>query len=251
MLLTTNAKLDKSSRAAAAYLLRGLTLAPHGLSGHNVCPGSSVGCRASCNLWFAGQRVSPQARNAAVRDTRWFFRDPETFKEELHRDIIRVQRSAYRKGLTPLIRLNMASDLDWTSVIAAHPDIQFFDYTKIRSRFRAYLAGTLPANYRLTFSRHEKHSETEIAGFLREGGNVAQVFDVLYNPQWKKFGALPETVEIDGESFPVIDGDVHDVRLPEVDGTGVIVGLRLKGTNAAKSRARKSQFATAPEEVYA
>lgn len=243
MLLTSNAKLAKSFGPAAAYYIRGLTLAPHKLSGHCVCPGSSVGCRASCNLWFAGQRTSPQARNAAVRDTRWLFRDPDTFKEELHREIQRVRASSKRKKLIPLIRLNVASDLDWTPIIAAWPDVQFYDYTKVRSRFKSYLAGDLPGNYSLTFSQHEKHDEAMIGGFLRDGGNVAQVFNVLYNPQWKKFGELPETVTIDGDEFPVIDGDKHDVRLPEIDGSGVVVGLRLKGTNAAKSRARATGFA--------
>jgi hypothetical protein len=32
--------------------------------------------------------------------------------------------------------------------------------------------------------------------------------------------------------------------LPELDGSGVIVGLRLKGTNAAKHQARLSGFAS-------
>jgi hypothetical protein len=54
-LLRTNAKLAKNRGPAAGYAISGLTLAPHGLSGHQVCAGSSVGCRASCNLWFSGQ----------------------------------------------------------------------------------------------------------------------------------------------------------------------------------------------------
>ena len=51
-LLSTNAKLQKTTGDAANYLVAGLTLAPHGLSGHQVCEGSSTGCRAACNLWF-------------------------------------------------------------------------------------------------------------------------------------------------------------------------------------------------------
>ena len=103
--------------------------------------------------------------------------------------------------------------------------------------------GKLPDNYQLTFSRHEKHHHATIASFLNRGGNVAQVFDVLYNPQWKKFGQLPKTVRVSGRHYRVVDGDVHDCRLRHIDGEGVIVGLRLKGTNAAKSRARANGFA--------
>ncbi len=68
-LLRTNAKLVKTSGNVSRYLITGLTLAPHGLSGHQVCAGRSVGCAAACNLWFAGQRVTPQARNRAIVDT--------------------------------------------------------------------------------------------------------------------------------------------------------------------------------------
>ncbi|WP_261342708.1 hypothetical protein [Posidoniimonas corsicana] len=41
----------------------------------------------------------------------------------------------------------------------------------------------------------------------------------------------------------MIDADKHDVRLPSVDGWGVVCGLRLKGTNAAKARGRATGFA--------
>ena len=86
------------------------------------------------------------------------------------------------------------------------------EFVKIRSRFRRYLAGELPNNYALTFSRHEKHHHATIWSFLRRGGNVAQVFDVPYHPQSGKYGKLPESIRLHGESFPVIDGDLHDRR---------------------------------------
>lgn len=243
MLLRTNAKLKKSEGKAAAFLVTGLTLAPHSLSGRNVCKGSSAGCRAACNLWFSGQRVTPQARNRATEDTKWLFESPEGFIRQLHRDIAQHVRRAEMAQLVPLIRLNVASDLDWTEVIARWPHVAFFDYTKVRSRFRAFLNGQLPSNYSLTFSRNESHSESELLEFLKCGGNVAQVFDVPYHPQSNTIGELPEKISIAGTEFRVVDGDTHDVRLPSVDGSGVIIGLRLKGTNAAKTRARVSGFA--------
>ena len=110
------------------------------------------------------------------------------------------------------------------------------------------LAGKLPGNYALTFSRHEKHHGATIRSYLRRGGNVAQVFDVDYYPAVGRVGDLPATVRVHGQEFAVVDGDKHDVRLPTVDGRGVIIGLRLKGTNAAKSRARQNGFATGGDQ---
>ena len=118
--------------------------------------------------------------------------------------------------------MNVASDLEWFDVIDRWPDVQFYDYTKIRARFDRYLAGKLPANYALTFSRHEKHHSATIRSYLNRGGNVAQVFDVDYYPAVGRIGALPKSVTIHGKRFRVVDGDKHDVRLPTVDGRGVV-----------------------------
>ncbi len=235
MLLATNAKLQKSTKESERYLLAGLTLAPHSLSGFDVCKGASDGCRTSCNMWFSGLRVTPQARYRAVGLTRWFMEDRDSFLKQLNRDIAKHIRRAEQAQLTPVIRLNMGSDLDWLDVIRHWPCLQFIDYTKIRSRFESYLCGQLPSNYHLTFSRHEKHKESLLKKFLNSGGNVAQVFSA---------DGLPDKHSVGGQIFPVISGDNHDVRLPELDGSGVIIGLRLKGTNASKHHARLSGFAT-------
>lgn len=243
MLLRTNAKLRKATKQTAKFLLSGLTLAPHSVSGHNVCPGSSEGCRDSCNMLFSGLRVTPQARFAAIAQTLWLVNERESFFAQLNRDIGNQLRRAEKSRMVPLIRLNMASDLDWTELIEKWPAVQFFDYTKIRSRFEKYLNGGLPQNYHLTFSRHEKHSEGLLASFLSRGGNITQVYDVAYNGARGTFGPLPEFEEVGGLRVPVIDGDKHDVRLPQIDGSGVIVGLRVKGTNSAKLAARESGFA--------
>ena len=141
-LLRTNAKLVKTSGNAPAYRITGLTLAPHGLSGHQVCAGRSTGCAAACNLWFAGQRVTPK-REIVRLSILALFADRETLRcpaKSGHRQLCPLGRS---RQLTPLIRLNVASDLEWFDVIDRWPDVQFYDYTKIRSRFARYLSGKL------------------------------------------------------------------------------------------------------------
>jgi hypothetical protein len=188
--------------------------------------------------------VTPAARNRAITDTRDLFADRQAFLERLNRDIANHVQRARRDQLIPLVRLNVASDLDWVDVVEQWPDVQFYDYTKIRLRYRRYFAGELPGNHSLTFSRHERHHHATIGSFLSRGGNVAQVFDVDYYPAVGRIGDLPESAKVNGRLYRVVDGDKHDIRLPIVDGRGVIIGLRLKGTNAAKSRARQNGFAS-------
>lgn len=242
-LLSTNAKLEKTAGGAADYLAAGLTLAPASLSGQNVCRASTAGCRSACLAHFSGQRVTPGARAKALRDTLRFFDDRAGFLADLDRDIVSHVRRAERLGLTPIIRLNVGSDLDWLETIGKWSGVQFYDYTKVQSRYRRFLAGELPSNYAITFSASERTTDEQLRDILSSGGNVATVFNVAYNGQRKIFGALPQSLELAGGSFPVVDGDLHDIRLPALDGRGVIIGLRLKGTNAAKAGARAHLFA--------
>ena len=271
-LLRTNAKLEKNFGRAADYLVAGLTLAPNRLARLTrddiaaldilreysatasalddvarmitVCQWATSGCIGACNLWFSGQRVTPQARACAVRETKALFTDPAAFYDRLRHDIGNHIRSAERKRLRPLVRLNVASDLDWRDIIAEYDGAcLFYDYTKSVARMREYLRGALPANYHLTFSHSERTHKRTTGSILARGGNVAAVIDTPYHPQSGAIGPLPTLMRFGGVDYPVIDGDKHDVCLPWIDGVGVVRGLRLKGTNAAKDRARKSGFA--------
>jgi hypothetical protein len=82
-----------------------------------------------------------------------------------------------------------------------------------------YLAGKLPANYSLTFSR-DTHNERLAERFLSQGGNVAVVFGEDRPTAWR--------------GFQVIDGDRHDIRTPAMDGRGVVIGLTPKGAKAKR-----------------
>lgn len=63
----------------------------------------------------------------------------------------------------------------------------------------------------------------------------------------KKFGYLPQTVTIRGKEYNVVDGDLHDIRTPDFDGRGNIIGLRLKGMNKTRKIAIQSGFAVTYE----
>lgn len=56
--------------------------------------------------------------------------------------------------------------------------------------------------------------------WLDRDGNVADAFNVPYNPQTKCYGLLPDRFRVDGKTSEGIDGDRHDVHIPELDGCG-------------------------------
>ena len=53
----------------------------------------------------------------------------------------------------------------------------------------------------------------------------------------KQYGQLPIAHKYAGQWRDVVDGDTHDIRIPEFDGNGNIVGLRFKfnGQHASDS----------------
>lgn len=229
-LTTENAKTSKGE--SLGYLTGILYLAPSDLSGRNVCPHASEGCRAAC-LFSAGMGAFSNVQDARVNKTLAFFANPKGFIEDLANDIKALIRKAAREGLEPCIRLNGTSDLPWenlggevgVNLMRRFPQIRFYDYTKNPSRVRAFLEGRFPSNYSLTFSRSECNGEAALE-LAKAGANVAVVFST------KKGNDLPKK----WAGRPVIDGDVSDLRF--LDARGRIVGLRAKG----KARKDESGF---------
>ena len=151
---------------------------------------------------------------------------------QLVKEITSAIKSAERKNLTPCFRLNLTSDLPWEKILFngknvfdLFPSVQFYDYTKYVSRMSLFLAGELPSNYHLTFSRSESN-ETLVDAVLASGGNVAVVFR----------GQLPST----WKGKRVVSGDESDLRFN--DPQNVIVGLVEKG----KAKKDASGFVVEP-----
>lgn len=197
-----------------------LHLAPASLSGHNVCPMSSAGCRAAC-LNTAGKGKFDSVQNARIKKTQWFFVDREHFMKQLVKDIRSAIKSATKKGFIPVFRLNGTSDIRWETVevfdngkkdvilglypniMSLFPDIKFYDYTKLSNR------KDVPSNYHITFSRSEENEK--VLATIKH--NIAVVFG----------GDLPETYL----GRKVVSGDDDDLRF--LDEPNVVVGLSMKG----------------------
>lgn len=204
LLTTGNPKLLKGE--ALGYLSFILHLAPADLSGYNVCPGSSEGCRKVC-LNTAGRGRFTKTQDARIRKTIMFFEERDKFLSQLVKEVRAGIKRAHKLGMIPCFRLNGTSDIRWENlgILEQFPDTRFYDYTKLSNR------KNLPANYYLTFSLSEDNAAEADEAF-RAGMNVAVVF---------------KKVPTEWNGRPVVNGDEHDLRF--LDPKGVYVGLKAKG----------------------
>lgn len=201
-----------------------LYLAPHTISGFQVCPKASPQCRDAC-LYTAGRGIYSKVQKARIAKTLAFFNEREKFMEILVNDIKSLIKKAKKAKMTPAVRLNGTSDIAWEkmacivdgekfkNVMVAFPNVQFYCYTKILGRTAAL---SLP-NYHLTFSLSEENDSDAIKA-LSQGYNIAVVMNTKKNePKPATWGG-----------YPVVDGDETDVRFYDPKG-GHIVALSAKG----------------------
>lgn len=217
----SNLKIEKS-QGTGKYKAAIMHLLPSDLSGLiNTCPMASEGCKATC-LNKAGHGERPAVQEGRYRRTRWLQEYPQAFLAWLSHEITKFKEVCLKEGMKPAIRLNGTSDMAWERIspwlFTDHPEVQFYDYTKIHTRFKDDVDTNfgLPANYKLTLSRSEDN-ETQALDHLWRGGTVAVVYKV------DKKHYIPNK----WHDFNVIDGDKHDFRF--MDPAYSVVGLKAKG----------------------
>ena len=225
LLTSGNQKILKGEKMG--YITKGIHLAPANLAGYEVCQWRSKGCTASC-LNTAGRGQMNSVQQSRIAKTKLFFEERKEFMIKLCKEIASTIKSAQKKRMQAVFRLNLTSDIKWEDVFMKDPDynifeyfyaIQFYDYTKSFKRMCAFLdkpfakdEPKFPSNYHLTFSRSE-HNDKKCEMVLAMGGNVAVVFRNQLPKTWK--------------GFQVVNGDDTDLRF--LDKRGVVVGLIEKG----------------------
>jgi hypothetical protein len=227
LLSTGNPKVLKGQ--AQGYNTYILHLAPANLSGYETCPKRTDGCSAAC-LNTAGRggmfrkgETTNTIQQARIRKTKAFFENRAGFMADLVADITLAIKQSKRLNLTPVFRLNGTSDLafekyeavrdgiTYPNIMAAFPEVQFYDYTKILGRKVAHIP-----NYHLTFSAADGN-DSDVEKAFSLGYNIAMVFAL------KKTLEMPATYN----GKPVFNGDDSDLRF--LDPKGHIVGLYAKG----------------------
>lgn len=263
LLTIGNPKLTKGN--IKGYISAGLGMAPSKISGTDMCPFASDGCRLAC-LNHAGRGAfDPQVHVARLRRTRLYLDDRKQFFKDLIMELEKfidfasthvsgpmhewvnkrgqtVKKQTYLKqagGSHYCIRLNITSDVRWEAIkipgtrqtiFDIFPDVTFYDYTKIPRRFKR------PANYHLTYSRSEDPKSEEYGiEYMQQGTNMTVVFDI------DEKHSLPPRYESPLFSHPVLDGSISDLRFK--DEPGHIVGLYLLGGKDLQRWARESGFA--------
>ena len=209
-------KFDRDGRG----LVYVLNFAPAALSGYNVCPASTPGCRAGC-VGLAGRNGLPGTTGPRVVLTRWAAEHADYFVALLIADLEAAIRRAARLGLPLYVRLNNYADQDWHGMLPwlaeAYPAVTFYDYTKRRDVARR--AATL-ANVDVTWSVSERdEGPGAIARAVAEVGRAYVVIPADME--------VPPTVE----GLPTVDGDASDLR--PLDGVGVVVCGHAKGYTVA------------------
>lgn len=267
-LLATNGKLLKTETGVPGGVpvelpdgrnieSAGLAISPAYKTGKfSTCP-NSASCAQEClgktsGGYFAyGGGADLEAmkgtRLRSFRMTQAMFREPEAFAIKLHNEIISLKNKAAKGGNAFAVRLNVLSDIDprvHKSLIEAHPDVFFYDYTKMKYRPVApnhhYTYSSTGASQKagqngLTVDVDNPHTNwIQMRTRLDEGYNVAMAFSS------KK--ALPESVldEATGKTYRVIDGDAYDFRPLDAQpagSDGVIIGLKNKAMTRKESAA--------------
>lgn len=240
--INSSSKLIKNKKVSNNYTYV-LYLLPHKASGYQVCPMATKECIAGC-LNTSGRVImdinnSNNILKSRLTKTRLFFEQRSFFMNWLVSELTSAQRKAEKDGYDFSVRLNGTSDINWNAhkidgktIFELFPSVQFYDYTKVYSRFNR-----MPDNYHLTYS-YTGNNTIETVALLESKKNVAIVFNI------KKGQPLPKTFA----GYKVIDGDLTDYR-PN-DGNGVIVGLRWKkiADKQANDFVKESKFVIQPND---
>jgi len=264
-LLSTNPKTEKS--AVQTYILH---LAPHNISGVNVCPGAG-NCKKIC-LHFAGNPVyMTNKQTARIRRTLAFAADKQRFARLIVCSIL--DKMNKNPGEPIAIRLNGTSDIAWENVdfdispefstfcrvkfghslpigkrnifeifnclrAESGLNVIFYDYTKIKRNW----AECQRLGYHLTFSYDGADNKANLklaCEAISKGVNIAAAFNI------KKGQTLPPVAYIANRSFKVVDGDLSDYRPADPQGYKII-GLRFKLPHGLKyTDAEKMAFCIA------
>lgn len=199
-------------------------LAPADMSGFNVCPNSKF-CKESCLNGAGHNKADILAHGAElskinlsrVKKTKLFFEDRELFMRLMVAEIMSAKKRAEKNGRQFAIRINGTSDLspemfvlNGKNILEIFPDVQFYDYTKVPTRFPLM---EKYKNYDLTFS-YNGYNWNTCEKFLKMGGKVAVVFD----------GPLPTKFH----GYDVIDANGYDMRY--LDPASTIMGLHYHAT---------------------
>tara|TARA_R100001530_G_scaffold97089_1_gene67474 strand:- start:44 stop:766 length:723 start_codon:yes stop_codon:yes gene_type:complete len=214
-----NAKTPKGEKLGyGSFVMFG---APHKLSGHNACAGSSPGCRELC-IYYAGMGIFPSVQQARINRTIMYFKERDKFLQLVNSDIKSAIKWSKKNDLIPCFRLDGTTDIGIAKhFVKDYADIQFYDYTKCTSRLR--MSDNF-VNWHTTYSLSENTTRRQFNILLKRNTNIAVPFRNVPKPGKYILGRK------------IVCGDKNDLRF--LDGKNKIITLSVKG----KGRKRNHPF---------
>ncbi|MGI9457136.1 MAG: GP88 family protein [Aeoliella sp.] len=114
-------------------------------------------------------------RKALIRRSQLLCDKPARFRQQLESDLGHFDCQAHRKGLIPLFRPNVASDLDWSELAELFPTLPFYDYTKVQSCLSAVCRRHIDRPYAMDVSQLAQESadsfQQKMFGRLKQHAN--------------------------------------------------------------------------------
>jgi hypothetical protein len=221
----SNTKVRKSQKESGLRIAS-LSLYPNDL----ICSGAALAlCMTPC-LKDAGFGIFPNVKDGRQSKTDFYMQDQEGFLAQLIKEMRNFISLCIRNGESPAFRLNTISDIDWVKhgIPQMFPQAYFMDYTKVAARL-----GRTPENYDLIFSYSQNPAyQNQVKRALKTNAPIAVVFR----------GFVPVGSYFLGRE--IVDGDKSDVF--NQTQKSKIIGLRLKGNEAKKS---KSLFIVEPSQA--
>jgi hypothetical protein len=221
-LLTVNGDAKTSKGEKLGYRTAILYLAPHSISGENLCAMAKLAqCDGAC-LFTAGRGAMSSVFFSRLRKALFFQQYKAAFLVLLASELTRLDLMTKAEGVTLLVRLNGTSDIRWENegIIQAFPTIQFYDYTKLANR------KNIPSNYDLTFSYSGVPAfAPQVKLAITNNMRIAIVFhnrSIVQN-------IIASGAKIMG--LTIVDGDDTDVRHIDPQGVGVALYAKGKGKN--------------------
>jgi len=211
----SNTKLIKTAKGLENVVLAGLSLMPSAI----LCPSSKAAqCFDDCLKESGLAQVYKSVNISRQKKTDLYMNDRKAFLTQLRRELTNLEKYAVKHNKRAIVRLNVLSDIAWEkhNIPQDFPNISFYDYTK-----RANRLDNTPENYKLMFSY-------SAAPKYRKQVDIALTTDAPITVVFR--GGLP--VEYMGRA--VVDGDKSDID--NLEAKGKIVGLRVKGNDAKKSK---------------
>ena len=183
-----------------------------------LCPNAiRNGCHVDCLVSSGMMRMKKQ-QIAMISRTLYYLNFKKEFMAQLRLEIT----EGYKKyGNSFAVRLNGTSDINWKDIISEFPNVQFYDYTKIKNM----MIKNKNKNHHYTFSgsMFSQYSRKELKQAINEGLNIAIAFNTKESKK--------DTLRIPKKIFnkPLVSFDDTDVRFKDKQGS--IGYLKRKGSN--------------------